>query len=303
VATNPSGTLTSNPATLTVSGASAPSRLTNISCRANVGTGGNIIIAGFVVGPSGVSGSEPVLVRATGPTLATFNISGFLPDPQLSLFQSNADGSSTLLETVGVWGGDPTIASTAATVGAFPWPAASLDSAILYTLSGGTYTAQAAGKIGDTGVALVEVWDATPAVARTPASPRLTNLSARVQVGTGASEVFAGFVIAGSTAKTVLIRASGPALAKYGVTGTLPDPALTLTNISSTPNVIVATNTVWGGDPQIAAVAGNVGAFPWGASSLDSALLITLPPGNYTAGVAGASGDGGVALVEVYEVQ
>jgi hypothetical protein len=115
--------------------------------------------------------------------------------------------------------------------------------------------------------------------------------------------VFAGFVIAGPTAKTVLIRASGPTLGMaFSVPGTLSDPALTLNNVTTATTVVVASNTAWDGDPQIATTASQVGAFPWGPSSLDSAILITLPPGNYTAGVAGASGDTGVSLVEVYEV-
>jgi len=108
-----------------------------------------------------------------------------------------------------------------------------------------------------------------------------------------------GFVVGGSTARTVLIRASGPALAPFGVTGTLPDPQVELDGASG----VLATNSGWGGSPQLASVAASVGAFAWrNASSLDSALLVTLPPGAYTAQVSGASGDTGVALVELYEV-
>ena len=306
VATNASGSAQSSAATLAVAATSNPGRLTNISCRAEAGTGGAIIIAGFVVGGAGTSGDQSVLIRGTGPTLglAPFNVPGTLPDPQLGLYQSNSNGTSTLLQTDDGWGGSSVIAKAASSVGAFPWPSGSLDSAILASLPGGGYTAQVSGATGDTGVALVEVYDATPAGTYTAATPRLTNLSARVQVGTGANVVFAGFVIGGTTAKTVLIRASGPALAlsPFSLTGTLPDPALTLTNVGVTPNVVLATNTVWGGDAEIAAVAAKVGAFAWGSSSLDSALLVTLPPGNYTAGVAGAADDTGIALVEVYEV-
>ena len=307
-ATNSAGSATSAGTALSAVATSDPGRLINISCRAVAGTGGTIIIAGFYVGGPANAADLPVLVRATGPTLALapYNVPAVLPDPKLELFQSNPDGSSTLLLTDEVWGGNSQIAAVASSVGAFPWAAASLDSAIYTSLPQGAYTAQAAGASADTGVALVEVYQAVPGGSYSAAtSPRLTNLSARVQVGTGGNAVFAGFVIGGTTAKTVLIRASGPtlALSPYSVTGTLPDPALTLTNISSTPNVIVATNTVWGGDPEIAAAATQVGAFPWAASSRDSAILITLPPGNYTAGVSGASGDSGIALVEVYEVQ
>jgi hypothetical protein len=155
------------------------------------------------------------------------------------------------------------------------------------------------GASGDTGTALAEIYDATPQGAYTPATPRLTNLSARLSVGTGANILIAGFVIGGTTSKTVLIRASGPALAPFGVTGVLPDPMITLNGSAGA----LSTNSGWGADAQIAAAAESVGAFSWGNSPTpDSALLLTLPPGGYTVEVAGASGDTGVALVEVYEV-
>ena len=123
-------------------------------------------------------------------------------------------------------------------------------------------------------------------------------------MGSGANVVFAGFVVGGTTSKTMLIRASGPALAAapFSFPGTLSDPELTLTNTSVTPNKVVTVNTGWGGDAQIKAAAASVGAFSWSLTSADSAILITLPPGNYTAGVAGASKDTGLALIELYEV-
>jgi hypothetical protein len=123
-------------------------------------------------------------------------------------------------------------------------------------------------------------------------------------VGTGANVLEAGFVIAGDTPLTVLIRASGPAIAAapFNVPGTLPDPKLTLQNPAT--GAVYASNSGWGGDPVISGVAGSVGAFAWNVpTSLDSAIVITLPPGNYTAEAAGASGDKGVAIVEVYEVR
>jgi hypothetical protein len=81
--------------------------------------------------------------------------------------------------------------------------------------------------------------------------------------------------------------------------GTLPDPELQLYSGTT----LLESNTGWGGNAQIASVAASVGAFSWGSSATpDSALLVTLPPGAYTAQVSGASGDTGVALVEVYEV-
>ena len=295
IATNASGSLQSNTATLAVASTTNVGRLVNLSCRAEVGTGSNILIAGFVSGGAGTTGSEAVLIRASGPALVPFGVTGTLPDPQLQLYSG-----STLLDTNDAWGGSSAISTAAASVGAFAWASpSSHDAAFLQTLTPGAYTAQAAGESGDTGVALVEVYDATADSSYTLATPRLVNLSARVQVGTGGNVLIAGFVIGGSTAKTVLIRASGPALVPFGVTGTLPDPLLQL----YTGSTLLGTNAGWGGGTQIAREAAAVGAFGWSDSgSLDSAILVTLPPGAYTAQVSGVSGDTGVALVEVYEV-
>jgi hypothetical protein len=160
------------------------------------------------------------------------------------------------------------------------------------------------GKSGDTGVALAEVYDASAAGSFSAASPRLTNISARVEVGTGGNILIAGFVIGGTTSATVLVRGSGPALTPFGVSGVLPDPELLLyrSNGDGT-NTLMATNTGWGGDAQITFVAESVGAFSWGpAATPDSAILATLSPGAYTVEVEGAKGDTGVALVEVYAV-
>jgi hypothetical protein len=298
-ATNANGTDVSAPAVVSIAATNDIGRLVNISCRAQVGTGGNILIAGYVIGGSGTSGSENVLIRASGPALASFGVAGTLPDPELTL-----NTGTTALATNGGWAGSSAISTTANAVGAFGWNApSSHDAAILDSLAEGAYTAEIAGESGDTGVALAEVYDATPPANYTPSSPRLINISARVQVGTDSGILIAGFVIGGSTSKTVLIRGSGPALAKFGVPGVLPDPELSLYQSVNQTNLLIQTNTGWGADPQIAAAADAVGAFSWGASAtLDSAILVTLPPGVYSAEVAGAIGDTGVALVEVYEV-
>jgi hypothetical protein len=302
VATNSSGSVTSSPATLAVVTTANPGRLVNLSCRADAGTGANIIVAGFAVGGAGTSGSENLLIRASGPAIAgaPFNVAGTLPDPQLELFNP----AGTLTNTNEGWGGSSLISSTAAAVGAFAWSnPSSHDAAFLMPLAAGTYSTQIAGQSGDTGVAIVEVYDATPAGTYTAATPRLVNLSARVNVGTGANILVAGFAIGGTTSRTVLIRASGPAIAvaPFNVGGTLPDPQLTLMNQNT--GAVIATNSGWGGDATIAATASSVGAFGWGSpTSKDSALLVTLPPGTYGAQVVGASGDTGVAIVEIYEV-
>jgi len=124
---------------------------------------------------------------------------------------------------------------------------------------------------------------------------RLINISTRSLVGTGGDLQIAGFVIQGSAAKRVIIRASGPALAQFGVTGVLADPVLTL---YSGQNVI-AQNDDWNlaQAPDFA----SVGAYAWTAGSKDSALVVTLQPGIYTAHVSGKNSGIGVALIEVYD--
>jgi hypothetical protein len=295
VATNSAGSATSNPATISLSSTSDIGRLVNISCRAQVGTGSGILIAGFVVGGLGTTGSEALLVRGSGPALANFGVAGTLADPELQIYSG-----STLAGANSGWSGNAMIASAAAAVGAFPWmDSSSHDSALLENLQSGPYTAQISGQTNDSGVALAEVYDATSAANFTASSPRLVNISARVMVGTGGNILIAGFAIGGSTSRTVLIRASGPALIPFGVSGTLTDPQLGLYSGATLLN----TNSGWAGNAEIASAASSVGAFAWSnSSSLDSAILVTLPPGAYTAQVSGASGDTGVALVEVYEV-
>jgi alpha-tubulin suppressor-like RCC1 family protein len=282
-----SGTITSAAANLTVTPEDPlAAKLINISTRSLVDSGNNSQIAGFVI-----SGTEPktVLIRASGPALAQYQVTGVLPDPALKLF----DSTSTVINHNTGWGSDAAIAAAAAKVGAFAWAAGSADSALLVNLQPGSYTAQVTGSSGDSGVALIEVYDADSG------SSRLINISTRSMVQAGGNSQIAGFVVTGSQPKTVLIRASGPALAQYQVTGVLPDPALKLFDSTST---VINQNTGWGSDAAVAAAAAKVGAFAWAAGSADSALLVTLQPGSYTAQVTGSSGDSGVALIEVYDV-
>ena len=296
---NGSGTEFSKPATLTVVSSSDPGRVINLSCRADVGTADNVLITGFAIGGPGTPGDMPILVRSSGPALAAFISSRTLPDPALNLY--NLSLPAGLLATNTGWAGASAISMAASEVGAFPWTSAtSHDAALFKTVPAGIYTANTSGENGDTGVALSEIYDATPAASLTSASPQLLNVSARAQVGASSNVLIAGFVIGGTTARTVLIRASGPALAQFSVSGTLPDPLLQLYATAS-PNLVLASNTGWGGSPGITTAATSVGAFSWGtAATADSAILITLPPGAYTANVSGASGDTGVALIEVY---
>jgi hypothetical protein len=225
--------------------------------------------------------------------LGSFGVTGTHADPQIKLLS----GQNALAANAG-WSGAPAIAAQATAVGAFTWgTSATADSAISTVLAQGSYTAQVSSVSGGTGVALVEIYDATSGGGAGTSAPHLINISTRGYVGTGGNELIAGFVVAGTTGQTVLIRASGPSLARFGVTGTLADPQVDLL----AGQTVLASNAGWNGDPNIAAGAAAVGAFSWGSSaSADSAILITLPPGAYTAEVKGLSGDTGVALVEIY---
>jgi hypothetical protein len=300
--TNSAGSVTTVPAYLNFTSTNDVGHLINVSCRSLVGTGSNELITGFAVGGLGASGSEPVLIRASGPALTQFGVTGTLPDPELQLF-ALASGSSLEATNTG-WAGNPVISSAAANAGAFAWSdPSSADSALVESLAVGPYTANISGAGGDSGVALAEVYDETPAGTFTPSTPHLVNVSARAAVGTNGNVLIAGFVIGGSTPKTVLIRASGPALDQFGLTGTLSNPELQLYGVSGGTATLMASNNAWGGDTEISFVAARVGAFAWtDPTSADCALLVTLYPGAYTANVTGINGASGVALVEVYEV-
>jgi hypothetical protein len=261
------------------------------------------------------AGSKTLVLRAIGPALSSLGVSDILPDPVLLLYDGFNPANQVTVDSGwqnppsvpgGPWTGKATpVDATAfdfAQVGAFGLTPGSNDSAIRITLPAGAYSSQvttaytsniAGTKIG-TGVALEEVYDEDIG----NLGAQLVNLSSRAFVGTGDNILVTGFVVSGSTSQTLLIRASGPALVPFGVPGTLPDPLLQLFDGKQE---LVASNFRWGGNAQFASAASTAGAFTWNdPSSDDSAILITLPPGNYTAQVAGNSGDTGVALIEVY---
>ncbi len=289
--TSASGTATSAPATITTA-ATGVSRLTNLSVRTVAGTGAQTLIVGFVV--SGTPG-KTLLVRGIGPGLGAFGITGLLTDPALSVLGPN---SSTLVAASNDnW--NIADASTMSAVGAFPLTQGSLDSAVVATLAAGNYSAVVTGNGGSTGLALAEIYDTAPSATT---GARLINLSTRAQVGTGGGVLIAGFTITGNVAKTVLIRGVGPGLAAapFNVTGTLADPRLDVFNASST---LVQSNDDWSGLPALTAAFAQAGAFALpSATSKDAAVLITLPPGSYTAQVSGVNATTGVALIEIYEI-
>jgi hypothetical protein len=166
----------------------------------------------------------------------------------------------------------------------------SLDAALLADVNGAR-TVQVKGT--GAGVVLVELYDTG-----TTNSPRLINVSARNQVGTGDNILIFGFVINGTDSKRLLIRGVGPTLAAFGVGGTLADPQFDVFREGST--VAVAHNDNW--DPSLASTFTAVGAFALTAGSRDAALVTSLAPGAYTVQVSGVNNGTGEALVEIYEV-
>jgi hypothetical protein len=276
------------PTPLVVLQSGAPSRLVNVSVRGFSGTGPQALAIGFVVGGTG---AESALVRAVGPTLSDFGVTGLLADPQLTLFSQGS-----VLASNDNWGGTASLTAAFAQAGAFPLPPASLDSALLASLEPGAYSAQVAGAGGGTGVVLLEMYDTD--ISPSPTA-RFVNVSARGLAGSGANELTVGFVVDGGSSETILIRGIGPTLSEFSVAGALS--ATQLTVYDSNQNV-VASNSGWGGSLALQAVFNSVSAFDLPPTSGDSAVVVTLAPGAYTAVVSGANGSTGIALLEVYEM-
>ena len=227
--------------------------------------------------------------------LGRFGVAGAIAAPRLEIFHEGTLVASNTGWTRGDAGG---IAAAAARAGAFALATDAADSAALVTLAPGSYTAVINATDGRTGVGLLEVYDPSP---DTPA-PRLSNLSVRAFAGSGADTLIVGFVVRGDTPQRMLLRAIGPTLAQFGVSGALARPQLTVYSGADA----IARNTGWPDSPDRGAIteaAARVGAFALPANSTDAVLLLELAPGAYTAQVAGAEGATGVALVEAYDLR
>ena len=296
--TNAAGTTTTSPASLSVITSQNPGRLVNLSVLTMDGPGSQLLTIGFVSGGAATLGSEQLLIRATGPALSNFSVANVLADPMLTLYQG-----SNVIASNDNWGSTATniaaVNAADAATGAFTLPSStSLDAALVQTLPSGGYTIQVAGKGAQVGNALAEVYDNT--LSYTASSPRLVNLSCMQQVAANGL-LTAGFAISGTTSKTVLIRASGPTLTTFGVQNVMPDPQINVFNSNTT---VIASNAGWAGDTSITTAQTAVGAFAFtSTTSKDSAVLITLAPGSYSAQATSASGAAGTTLIEVYEVQ
>ena len=266
-------------------------RLINLSSRGRVGEG-RTLITGLVVG-----GSTPkrVLLRAVGPTLSGFGVTGALANPRLQLL----DAAGKVIAENDDWSGSDTITAISR-VGAFGLADCAKDAALLLTLVPGAYTMQVAGVAGS-GVALAEIYDAS--LNPNADYQRLVNISTRGEAGAGENILIGGFIITGNSPKKVLVRGIGPGLTAFGLTVTLADPRLRVYRSSE----LIGENDNWSAVPADTAATGqaarDTGAISLAAGSKDSAVILTLLPGAYTGQVLSADGfSTGPALVEIYEL-
>lgn len=259
----------------------APAKLLNISTRALVGTGSNVLIGGFII-----TGSVPksVVVRGIGPSLTASGIPNPLADPILEL----RDSSANLLMSNDNWRDDPAQAAQLQAAGLAPTN--DLESGMVVTLpSCSSYTAIVAGKNGGTGVGVVEVFDINPA-----AGSELANLSSRAFVQTGGDVMIGGFILGGNSNPTrVVLHGIGPSLPP-SISPLLDNPTLELfggvpiMNDDWLSNSTTAIELILRGLPL--------------QNSSESGIFVSLAPGAYTAILAGQNNTTGNALFEIYNV-
>jgi len=251
----------------------------NISTRGMVGTGQNVLIAGFII--SG-NQSKKVIVRALGPTLSNFGVNGPLADPTVTIVNS----SHVVVASNDNWRNTQE-AEIAASGFA---PPNDLESAIIATLAPGSYTAVVSGKNGGTGVGLVDVYqlDATTSI--------FSNLSARGFVGTGDNVLIGGLIIGNGEPPVIVLRAIGPTLSSFGIAQPLQDPTLELRDANG---ALIAFDNDWNDNTP----TGIKAALLKPTDDRESAIVASLAAGNYTAIVRGKNGTTGVALVEAYRLR
>ena len=275
-------------------------RLTNISTRALVETGDNVIIGGFIVQGSA---TKRAIIRALGPELTQYGITEALRNPTLELYNGNGD----LIASNNNWvttiiGGVITHNQIRDIMNSGYAPTNALESAIVADLPPGNYTAIMRGVNQTIGVGLIEVYELNNP--GTVPSSFLRNISSRSIVQEADNVMIGGFIVQGSGPKRVIVRAIGPELTRYGVQNVLPDPTLELHNGTG---ALIARNDNW----QTTVIGGIItmdqvmdirdsGHAPRQPS--ESAIIADLPPGRYTAIVRGKNIIIGVALVEVYDL-
>ncbi len=253
-----------------------PTNLGNISTRLRVETGDNVLIGGFII-----TGTQPkrIIVRGIGTSLPFVDR---LANPTLEL----RDSSGGLVEWNDNWVDSP---NYQALIDSTIPPGNDLESAIVATLAANNsgYTAIVRGASDGTGIGVVEAYDLDSAV-----DSKLANISTRGLVQTGDNVLIGGWIALGEDLLWIMVRAIGPSLP---VPGALADPTL---NVHDGNGALIASNDNWRDDPVQEAGIIATGIPP--SNDLESAILIDLVPGNYTAVVRGANNTTGVAVVEAY---
>jgi hypothetical protein len=300
--TNGSGSITSTGFALTVGSVPNPGRFINLSVLTAIAEGDNFTF-GFVVGGAGTSGNKPMLMRAGGPALTQFGYTSaqVVTDPYMEFYHG-----STKITQDDDWAGDSSILTTAAAVGAFPYPSTTSKDAAIYVsaVGSGDNSVKISGVGTSAGTMIAELYDSTPLAQFGSATPRLINVSVLKNVGASTT---VGFVVGGSTPMNVLVRAVGPTLGtSFSYPGVIADPKLTLYS----GQTALGSNDDWGTPvgsgaatgAQLATTFTTVGAFNLIAGSKDAAILTSLAPGDYTVQVTAATGSTGNAIIELYEV-
>lgn len=257
------------------------SSLVNLSTRLEVGAGEKVGIVGFVI-----TGDRPksTVLRALGPSLSAYGVANALARPRLRLL----DASGQVVQQGRLYG-DSGYEYLGAADPVLRPPAITAEPVCGGRLAPGAYTAIVESP-DLPGVALLELYDTDPGTAARP-----VNLSTRGQVGSGTSVMIAGFAVAGPAPKRLLVRGAGPSLTRFGVSGVLADPTLELRNSSGQ---LVRENDNWQSDQRA-----EIEATPFApADPAEAALVVTLPPGTYTAILSGRGGGTGVGVLEVYEL-
>ena len=283
---NPTATAspTASP-TPTATPSMSPAQALNISTRLRVETGNNLAIGGFIITGSG---PKKVAIRGIGPSLANFGLSDVLADPTLEL----RDNAGALVAQNDNWQDNSFQAAQLDALNLAP--SHPNESGIVAILQPGAYTALLAGKNQTSGVALVEIYDADAS-----APSQLANISTRGFVRTGDNVIIGGFILGNSgPSANVAIRALGPTLAQFGLNNVLADPTLELRD--SNGSLLIA-NDNWEDDSVSAAQLTARGLAP--SQAAEAAIFAALPPGGFTAVVAGKDGTTGLGLIEVYSVQ
>ncbi|PZR71842.1 MAG: hypothetical protein DLM73_14950 [Chthoniobacterales bacterium] len=254
------------------------SHLANISTRMKVGLSQNVLIGGFIIQGSQ---TKQLILRALGPSLSASGIVGALANPVLELH----DAAGNVLASNDDWGNGAQAAQIQAVGFA---PNSAVESAIMVTLSPGSYTAVVSGQNGGQGIGLIEAYEMDGT------SSRLVNISTRGRVGLGGEPMIGGLIVQGGSAKKVIIRALGPSMTGV-LAGVLADPTLELRDGAGN---LLATNDDWTNSAQTSEIAATIPP----VNALESAIIATLGPGNYTAIVRSVDNSSGVGLVEVFDL-